>query len=274
MMFGVLNVQAQVQSHRIFTSDGKSVTFEQMIRDLKSADIILFGELHNNPIAHWLQLETTKALYEYRELILGAEMIEADNQLQLNQYLKGFINSKQLDTLARLWPNHKTDYAPVVDFAKDNGLSFIATNIPRRYARMVHKNDFESLDTLSPEEKAWIAPLPITFDPNLPTYKKILEMMGGHGSEKLVKAQAIKDATMAYFILKNFNQGKLFLHLNGAFHSNEYEGILWYLKQQNNQLDYASISTVLQADVQRLAAENLHKADYIICVDSDMTTTY
>lgn len=47
-------------------------------------------------------------------------MIETDNQQALNQYLKGEITQKGLDTLARLWNNHKTDYKPLVDFAKNN----------------------------------------------------------------------------------------------------------------------------------------------------------
>ena len=209
-----------------------------------------------------------------RKLILGAEMIEADNQTPLNDYIQGQITSKQLDSLARLWPNYKTDYEPLVNFAKENQLPFIGTNIPRRYASLVYKKDFKALDSLTPQEKAWMAPLPIAFDPNLPTYKKILEDMGDHGSPKLVKAQAIKDATMAYFILKNYRKDHLFLHYNGAFHSDFYEGILWYLKKENSDLEYATISTVSQENVHKLNEEHLRRADFIICVDSDMTTTY
>jgi uncharacterized iron-regulated protein len=47
-------------------------------------------------------------------------MIETDNQQALNQYLAGKIDQKALDSLARLWSNYKTDYKPLVDFAKDN----------------------------------------------------------------------------------------------------------------------------------------------------------
>jgi hypothetical protein len=123
-------------------------------------------------------------------------------------------------------------------------------------------------------EKSWIAPLPIAFDAELATYKAILEMMGDHGSPKLVKAQAIKDATMAHFILKNYKQDDLFIHYNGAYHSDNYEGILWYLKQQNSNLDYGTITTVTQENTKKLEEENTGVADFIICVDSDMTTTY
>ena len=123
--------------------------------------------------------------------------------MQLNNYLAGKIDEKALDTLARLWNNFKTDYKPLVDFAKDNKLKFIATNIPRKFASQVFKGGFEVLEELSDEEKNWIAPLPIAYDATLPGYVKMKEMMGGHGGDNLPKAQAIKDATMAYFILKN-----------------------------------------------------------------------
>lgn len=60
-----------------------------MLRTLQQKDIVLFGELHNNPISHWLQLEVTKDLKQYRNLVLGAEMFEQDNQPALDLYLQG-----------------------------------------------------------------------------------------------------------------------------------------------------------------------------------------
>ena len=273
----LLFMQAQAQdkpAYRLYDSKGKKVKYEKMVNQLQNADILLFGELHDNPIAHWLQLEVTTDLSKKRHLMLGAEMIEADNQNELNEYLIDSITSKELDSLARLWKNYKTDYKPLVDFAKENKLSFIACNVPRRYAKLVHECGFEALDTLNDEEKSWIAPLPIDFDPDIKTYKDILEMMGEHGTIEIVKAQALKDATMSHFILANYKSGDLFIHYNGAFHSDEYEGILWHMKRINNALNYMTISTVSQEDIDSLEEENLGKADFIICVDSDMTLTY
>ena len=258
----------------IYTAKGTKVNFGKMLKELSTTDVILFGELHNNPIAHWLQLELSKAIAKDKSVILGAEMLESDNQNVLNNYLNNKITLKEFKTQARLWPNYDTDYSPLVEFAKENKLPFIATNIPRVYANLVYKKDFKALDTLSQTEKNWIAPLPIVFDPELPTYKNILTMMGGHGSELLVKAQAIKDATMAHFILQNYKPNNTFIHFNGAYHSDDYEGILWYLKQANQALSYKTISTVSQKDIQNLDKEYLNKADFIICVDENMTTTY
>lgn len=267
-------VYSQKKAYVIYNAKGKKVSYEKMLKALNTNDIILFGELHNNPISHWLQYEVTTDLNASNQLILGAEMLEADNQEILNDYLADKINAKEMDSLARLWKNYKTDYAPLVNFAKDKNLPFIATNIPRRFANSVYKNGFEALDTLSSQEKEWVAPLPIEFDSELPTYKSILLMMGDHGTPELVMAQATKDATMAHFIIKNYEQDHLFIHYNGAFHSDSYEGILWYLKRQRDDLSYGTISTVSQDNVNSLLEENKQKADFIICVDSNMTTTY
>ena len=265
---------SQKAAYKIYNSKGKKVCYKKMVKTLAKKDLVFFGEIHNNPISHWLQYELTVDLNESRPVILGAEMFEADNQTVLNDYLNGSVNYKAMDTLARLWPNYKTDYAPLVDYAKKNEIDFVATNIPRRYANMVYKKGFEILDSLSSQEKEWIAPLPIPFDSELPTYKNILLMMGDHGSPKLVMAQATKDATMAYFILKNYKKDHLFIHYNGRYHSDYYEGIIWYLKRERKDMNCGVISTVSQENIKKLEKDNYNVADFIICVDKNMTTTY
>lgn len=270
---GTLSAQ-QKPAYRIFDSKGKKVKYKKMLKELGKADVVLFGEYHDNPISHWLELEVTKDLDKQHDLILGAEMLERDNQDELGKYLSNEIDQAGFDTLARLWPNYKTDYAPLIDYAHQHGVPFIATNIPRRYANLVYRKDFAALDTLSEKEKSWMAPLPIPFDSTLPTYRKILKMMGDHGSPRLVKAQAMKDATMAWSIVNNLPANHLFLHFNGAFHSDFHEGIVWYLKQYKPSLRVKTITTVSQSNLKKLEKENLGKADFIIAVDEDMTTTY
>ena len=274
LLFLTSIVYSQEKAFVIYTASGKKVSYAKMLKSLEERDIVLFGELHDNPISHWLQYELTADLDKSRDLILGAEMFEADNQNPLNDYLKDRITSKDLDSLARLWVNYPTDYAPLVNYAKEKQLPFIATNIPRKYANMVYKKGFGALDSLTPQEKAWIAPLPIIFDSQLETYQNILVMMGDHGTPELVMAQAIKDATMAHFIMENYVENQLFIHYNGAYHSDYYEGILWYLKKGKPDLKYGTISTVSQENMGKLLKEHQGKADFIICVDEDMTSTY
>jgi uncharacterized iron-regulated protein len=236
--------------------------------------VVLFGEHHNNSIIHWLQLELTKDLAEKKNLVLGAEMFEVDNQTELNNYLSGKINQKQLDSTARLWKNYRTDYKPLVEFAKEKKFNFIATNIPRKFASLVYKKGFQALDSLSTEQKLWIAPLPIAYDAELPGYKAMLDMGDGHSNENLPKAQAAKDATMAYFISENLKPETTFIHYNGTYHSDNFEGINWYLKKYVPKVKIVTIATVEQEDVMRFEKENQNKADFIIVVDKDVTKTH
>jgi len=265
-------------AYLLFNQKGKKVKYEKMLKEHGKADIVLFGELHNNPVAHWLQVELAKNLYAEKEndLVLGAEMFESDNQLILDEYLDSLISQRRFEAEARLWPNYKTDYKPLIDFANKKQLRFVATNVPRRYASLVNAEGFEGLEKLSDEAKKFLPPLPVKYDPTLNAYKSMMEMpgMGSHVTPNFPKAQAIKDATMAYFILENWSPGKLFLHFHGAYHSENFESIYWYLKQENPDLNIVTIHTVQQEDISKLQEENQGKADYIICVDEDMTKTH
>jgi uncharacterized iron-regulated protein len=262
------------KAYQLFDKKGKKTNYAKLLKEAEKTQVVLFGEYHNNSMVHWLQLELTKGLAEKKQLVLGAEMMEADNQTQLDQYLKGEINQKQLDTTARLWPNYKTDYKPLVDFAKEKNIPFIATNIPRRYASLVSKKGFEALENLPSEEKLWIAPLPVAYDANLPGYVNMITMMGDHASPNMPKAQAIKDATMAHFIQKNLKSNSVFIHYNGTYHSDNFEGIYWYLKNANPNLEIMTIATIEQKDLEKIMPDEYNKADYILVIDEDVTKTH
>jgi len=299
----LMSAMAQKQAYQLFQEDGKKVKYEKMLEAASQADIVLFGEYHTNPISHWLQLELSSDLHETKgsDLILGAEMFEADNQLIMNEYLSGQITETKFEEEARLWKNYATDYKPLVLLAKENKLPFVATNIPRRYANMVFNKGLASLDSLSKEALNYMAPLPLEYDASLNCYKQLMghtpatmtdsiaaesdtargdsnpmesmSSMGGHGSINLADAQAIKDATMTHFILKYWEPGKLFVHYNGAYHSDDFESMYWFLKRDNPELEIITISTVSQDNVEQLEEGSLGKAHFIIAVPSTMTLT-
>lgn len=263
-------------AYKIFDQKGKESLYAKLLKETETADIILFGELHNNPINHWLQFELTKDIFESinENLVLGAEMYEADDQLIINEYLGGHYSYKIFEKEAKLWPNNKTDYAPLLDFARSYQLPFIATNVPRRYANMVYKNGFKAFNNLTESSKKHIAPLPIMYDENLPGYANMKKMAGGHGGDNLPKAQALKDATMAHFIIKNYREGSTFVHYNGSYHSNNFEGIVWYLNKLNPELNILTINCVEQKDLKSLEAEYKNTANFIIVTPESMTKTH
>ncbi|MEI8136019.1 MAG: ChaN family lipoprotein [Bacteroidota bacterium] len=276
LLMSFVVVKLEKQPFVLFDSKGNKASYDQLLNEAKKVDIILFGELHDNPMCHWLQREITEDLFTDKKenIVLGAEMFEADDQIALNEYLTGKTSEKTMKEEVKLWNNFSTDYKPLLDIAKANKLKFVACNIPRRYANMVYSRGEKSLDSIDVEAKKWIAPYPIKYDSTLKCYKEIFENAGGHGGQNLPKSQAYKDATMAYFILKHWSKGKTFIHYNGAYHSNNHQGIEWYLKQQNPNLKILVISSTEQKDNSKLEEKTIDSGDFIICTPSTMTKTY
>ena len=152
------NIFGQEKSFQIYNEDGKKVSYRIMSQSAGKADVVLFGENHNDPISHWLQLELTKSLFEKHaeNLMLGAEMLESDDQIKLDEYLLGFIREKDFEKESKIWTNHKTDYSPLLSFAKENKIYFVATNIPRRFSNMVYRFGIDTLEYLPEKSKQFI----------------------------------------------------------------------------------------------------------------------
>lgn len=277
LLIGSSWLQAQdLPAYRIFTGSGKPANYQKMVKDLSDEELVLFGELHDNAIAHWLEVELTKDLHRVNgnRLSLGAEMFETHQNKYLQQYLVDG-NDKAFRDSTKLWSNYGTDYKPLVDFARTNTLAFFASNVPRKYASMIFKKGMASLDSISPEEKLLLCPLPFPFDSTLSQYKELIKMgMDMHASGiNFAKAQAIKDATMAWNISLQLHAGKKVLHYNGSYHSDYHQSICWYVEQYRKGTRLKTISVVTQADLKKLSQEYVDKADYIIVVDEDVTKT-
>ena len=278
VMLSALSAQAEPRAYALYNRKGKPTKYRKLLREALKADVVFFGETHNDPIGHWLQNELARKLYAYGPLTLGLEMLEADQQTALDAYLAGTGTEEAIDEVGEgLWGNWSTDYKPLVDWAKANAVPVVATNVPRRYARRVFQEGLASLADLPAAEQPYVAPHPVPYDATLPGYVRMLEMTpGGHGGETFPQAQAIKDATMAHFIARATQQtpGRRVLHLNGSYHSDDFEGIVWYLRQYAPQLRVMTITTVAEQDVRKLSEENMGKANFTIAVPELMTRTY
>jgi uncharacterized iron-regulated protein len=264
------------QAFVIYNAKGKKVSIAKMTRESIDAHLILFGEFHDNPISHWLELELLKELFSQKgkKLILGFEMFEQDQQAALDRYLNGGITDKQLKDSLRLWPNYSTDYKPLILFAKENKLACIASNVERKYASLLFKSGRIALDTISPLKKSQMADLQFPIDTTLSQYASLNEMAAHMGGGNMLEAQALKDATMAKYILQELREDNQIIHYNGAYHSDYYQGILWYIQQSKPLVKVTTISTVSQQKVNKLEKEHLGKADFIICVTESMTSTH
>jgi uncharacterized iron-regulated protein len=87
------------------------------------------------------------------------------------------------------------------------------------------------------------------------------------------KAQAIKDATMAYSIVKYRKDGQTLVHFNGSYHSDRYMSIIWYLDKYHPGLKITTITTVQQDDIRTLNDKTRGYADFVLVTPASMTRT-
>lgn len=268
-------IQDSPTAYALFNAEGEPQSWGQIMDAVATTDVVCFGELHDDAIMHWLQVEMVRDLLDRGlQPVLGAEMLEADDQLILDEFLTGIANEDKFNAAANLWPNHFTDYHPLLELAKEHQLEVVATNVPRRYASLVYREGLKGLAQLSEEAKAYLPPLPIPFDLDLPGYQAMMAMGGGHAGETLPMAQAIKDATMAYFISSHLPEDAPFIHFNGAYHSQDWEGIVWYLKAYLPELKVLTLHGTTQNQVLKPDSTALNRGDFLLITHERITRTH
>ena len=277
MMSMTTYAQKTPEIYRIFDAQGKEVSYEKMIKTVSATDVVFFGEIHNCVISHWMELKVLEALTENnKKLKVG---MEADNQLIIDEYTSSTISSDRFEEECRLWPNHSTDYEPLVYYAKRHHLPLIATNVPRRYASVVKEKGLAFLDSLSAEAKRYLPKLPIKYVENK-NAQEGFALMGLLGKAKepkpqlMAQAQAIKDATMGWFIAQNLKKGEQMIHFNGTYHSDARNGIIPYLLEYRPKTTISTIRAVRQEEIDKIEKDYLGLADFYICITEDMNMSY
>ena len=143
-------------AYRLFTAQGQPADYDQLLAQLAQADVVFFGEQHNDPIAHWMEVQVAKDLSKQKgagQLVLGLEMFERDVQPLVTQYAAGTLPDSAFERQSRPWPNYATDYRPLLQLAREQHLTVVATNAPRRYAQQVARGSLTALDQLPAADK-------------------------------------------------------------------------------------------------------------------------
>jgi uncharacterized iron-regulated protein len=258
----------------------KLVSLDDITADMTHADVLFFGEEHNDSTGHYLEYVLFKKLAEkYPDgIALSMEMFETDCQTILNEYLNGFIREKNFLTDARAWNNYQ-DYRPLVEFAKTAHIPVIAANAPARYTNMVNRLGLTSLQQLSTIGKSYLPPLPIDTATGA-YYEKFVQIMGGHGGMpgmQLYQAQNLWDATMGWSIASFYktHKGYKILQLNGGFHSEEKLGAAAQSKHYDPELRILNISAYSDESFEKPDWDKFSKnADYIILTDPKLPKTF
>jgi len=248
--------------YRVFTGSGEPASIDDVVAEMGRHQVVFVGETHDDPTGHMLEAELLRRAYEAygapgsndaapRPVALSLEFFQRDVQPILDEYLAGLITEKAFRADSRPWPRYETDYRSLIEFSKENGLMVIAANAPRRYATRVTMNGRESLNDLSPEALASLAPMPYGQpsgeyrDQWIQIISEVMEEegmkcglpipepeegedpvqarapVGSHGNMgNQLHSQVLWDATMAYWISEYLAQepDALVLHMVGGFH--------------------------------------------------------
>lgn len=265
------------RAYAIFDEKGNEISASEMLDLLPSADAVLFGELHDNPIAHWLEMEVLQTLAaQERTVILGMEMFERDQQQVLDELQEGLFELKKLEDYTRIWPNYATDYKPLIKYALEHKIKIVASNIPRRYASYVF---YEGRDALYEQNipGEWLPPSDFIIDTTLSSYAEVLKMgaqMGGHDSENFLAAQAIKDATMAQSMWKQRKANEILFHIHGGFHSKNQEGIAYYLKAYDPKMTVFTLQCKETETPDTFEQQNNESASFYIQINPLISKSY
>ena len=271
-----LNAQNINGLYKVYdTRSSKEVSIDDIIQDFAGADVLFFGEEHDDSIGHILEAQVFEKAHKAlgNDVALSMEMFERDVQLVVNEYLAGLIGEKNLLKEGRAWKNY-SDYKPMVEYAKANKLNIVAANTPARYTNAVTRGGLQALEKFSKDAKQWLPPLPIDTATGR-YYERFLEIMGGHGvmpGMHIYQSQNLWDATMAWSIhsFRKKNATTKIVHLNGRFHTDEKQGIIAQLnKYSKNKPRIINITCTYNEDMNKPDWEAYKKlADYVIVTKS------
>jgi uncharacterized iron-regulated protein len=242
--------------------------FETLAAEAAKSDVVFFGEQHNDPGTHRMELALLEAVARRRtDVVLAMEMFERDVQPLVDDYVAGRIDEMTFLHAARPWPNYMTDYRPLVEFAKAHHWRLVAGNVPRTMANAVASKGIDAVAGRTDSTRGWAA---AEFNcPHDDYFDRFAETMKQHpmGSgppptaeemaaltERFYQAQCVKDETMAESIarIRESSGGTpLVIHVNGAFHSDYGDGTA---KRTRRRLPKAKVLVISGVPVPSLDA--------------------
>lgn len=171
---------AQVQAFDGHT--GGKLTFAEVARRCAAADVVFFGEQHNDVICNAYEAQLLHALTSRsRTTALAMEFFETDTQGALDDYLAGRTDEATFLKQTRQGRDYLLSHRPMIELCRAADAPVIAANAPRRLVReyRISKLPFDQYRaSLSPEDQRW---LPRTSEhlPG-PYFERFLEAVKDH----------------------------------------------------------------------------------------------
>jgi len=200
---------------------GETVSFDELMADLKSARIIYVGEQHTHPAHHDIQLRILKALHaEFPDLTVGMEMFDVSYQEILNQWSAGALDEDTFLKKVHWYANWKYDaslYRDILAYVKDRHIGLAALNIP---FCIPPKIAVGGIDTLSADEKKYLPSRIDTSDPEHRSYVQEIHRMhhvrGREDFENFYAAQCAWEDGMAEAVARNARGSKMLVFVGNG----------------------------------------------------------
>ncbi|MFZ3136032.1 MAG: ChaN family lipoprotein [Thermodesulfovibrionales bacterium] len=268
LLLACFQTKTHADATKVFrVSDGKTITFGQMLDDLRKVNIILVGEVHNQEAHHRLQLAIIKALNDTKTPIaVGFEMFLADNQSILDQWVAGTMSSDAfIKAYHGNWNFPWPLYREIFLYLRENKIPAAGLNISPEITIKVSTSGFSSL---TKEELAKLPPeTGCAVDEKYMKFIRRAYAMHGHGGKQFLnfcEAQLIWDQVMARnligFLAKN--PDKTLVAVTGNGHAWK-RGIPDQLKIQSEKTGYRVVLPHIPGYIEpgSITAED---ADYIL----------
>jgi uncharacterized iron-regulated protein len=198
----------------ISAKSGETVTFEELMGDISSSQIIFVGEKHTNSAHHEIQLKIIEAFFKnHHSMKVGMEMLDRSYQPVLNLWSAGLLEEEDFLRKVHWYANWRWDFALYRDiflFIKENRIKIIALNIPFHIPARIRVG---GIDNLAAGDKYY---LPKEIDTSNTAHRNYTqEVFNRHHFKSNVKfedfymAQCVWDEVMAESIASNLGNNKI-----------------------------------------------------------------
>lgn len=148
-------------------------SLDDIVPELAQRRIVFVGETHTRYDHHLLQLHVIKALAARQpKLAIGVEWFQQPFQPVLDRYLAGEIDERTLLRESEYFERWRYDfrlYAPILRYAREQGIAVVALNLPTELIRAAGEN---GVDAVPAELRRW---LPQTLDRSNTRYRERLQ---------------------------------------------------------------------------------------------------
>jgi uncharacterized iron-regulated protein len=261
-------VRAHPGSGEVFrVRDGKVISFQQMIEEIKKVTVVFVGELHDSAEHHRLQLDVIKALRTTgAPVAVGLEMFRAESQEDLDRWVSGASTLERFlpvyyDNWRIAWPL----YRDIFLYARESKTALVGLNVPQDVTRKVARKGFAALD---PED---LKDLPPDISCNVdPRYMEFIKRAySGHDIDEqafvhFCEAQLVWDKSMAWHLIQYLrkNPSQHMIVLAGAGHAWK-RGVPGQVEQLSPKLTYKVILPPIPGEIDQKHI-SIGDADYVL----------